>query len=390
MKRGSEVPLELLNEPFRKKYGPNGNMRYNVPTSNTYAALNTVSNNTTTNNENSKNKKNQLPPIVVKASPSQTMKILNELKITKFIYKNTTIGTKVWLYDESEYKAFSNKLKTTITEYFSFSLEKDKYIKFVLFGLPNIETTILTKEIESHGLKPLRIDKYIPKALRRDEDAIYFVYFQKATTTLSKLQFSLRTLAHCVCKWEVALNKKKNPAQCQKCYRFGHGSTNCGMISRCKYCTVDHGEVVCPLIEETERHKCANCSGNHVANSITCPKRAEYLEMKKRMDQRPNNNVNIHEVKFADTDFPDRLSRSISTPQDRILPAVNHGYASPSYASTSSERNNMNSNNYNNLNLYNSNEILIIFRDVVNSLKGCRTKEEQFYKIAELAVKYVN
>ena len=69
-----------------------------------------------------------------------------------------------------------------------------------------------------------------------------------------------------------------SPLQCFKCQRLGHTATGYKAKVCCLKCGEEHKVESC-LAEEI---KCANCKGNHRANSTECTLIAEGKEIEKR------------------------------------------------------------------------------------------------------------
>ena len=61
------------------------------------------------------------------------------------------------------------------------------------------------------------------------------------------------------------------PHQCHKCQEFGHSRGKCRNPLRCLKCSGAHNRADC----KSQREKCANCGGKHVAVSRSCPKMIE-------------------------------------------------------------------------------------------------------------------
>lgn len=57
-----------------------------------------------------------------------------------------------------------------------------------------------------------------------------------------------------------------NPLQCFKCQRLGHTASSCRAKTRCLLCAENHSVSEC----DNATYKCANCRGNHKANSNQC------------------------------------------------------------------------------------------------------------------------
>ncbi|XP_041973997.1 uncharacterized protein DKFZp434B061-like [Aricia agestis] len=68
----------------------------------------------------------------------------------------------------------------------------------------------------------------------------------------------------------TAWRGRGNPAQCHRCQQFRHSSKNCHRPLTCVRCAEEHLARDCP-VPRTERPQCANCRGQHAANSKKCP-----------------------------------------------------------------------------------------------------------------------
>ena len=73
------------------------------------------------------------------------------------------------------------------------------------------------------------------------------------------------------------------PLRCFRCQRLGHTALGCNARTRCLLCGGDHLKDQCRTVHE----KCANCSGNHRANSKLCSiyKTACDIEQEKALKQ---------------------------------------------------------------------------------------------------------
>lgn len=60
-----------------------------------------------------------------------------------------------------------------------------------------------------------------------------------------------------------------NPIRCFRCQKLGHTSLGCNAKEKCLICSKEHNRKDCNATPE--QYKCANCRGNHVANSKQCP-----------------------------------------------------------------------------------------------------------------------
>ena len=72
------------------------------------------------------------------------------------------------------------------------------------------------------------------------------------------------TIAHSFYKVRPFVSE---PLQCYRCQRLGHTSTGCTAKVRCLLCGEEHSKEVC---SKSNKIKCANCKGDHRANSKEC------------------------------------------------------------------------------------------------------------------------
>lgn len=92
--------------------------------------------------------------------------------------------------------------------------------------------------------------------------------------------------------------------QCLRCMRFGHLAKFCKNKEVCSICSGEHNFKTCTI--DNSSAKCANCSGNHIAISATCPLKKQKLE---------ENKIKTKSVRYLDLfnerEFPQLTSKSI-------------------------------------------------------------------------------
>lgn len=340
------------------------------------------------------NKKVKIPPIISQMKSAEVHDAAKKFGIKNYHIKNMSTGVKIFVYDLVDFNSLTKELKNHNQEYFSYTLEHNKVIRFVLYGLP----TMAQNEIEAHlkeaGLNPESVKRVDPKKKRFGDDAIYFVSFKKGTINLGKLNQSYNRIYHTICKWEMIHSTTKRPTQCLRCFRYGHAMSNCNMNPKCVFCTLDHAdsEVECPLKADAVKHVCANCKVNHATNSIICPKREEYLQIKKNLNNRNmvQQKINSEDIHLTSGNFP-----QLSTNATNFNSNIFTNNSNRKYSDVISSNCNINIENSRNLsgnsvssNLFNAVELFTIFSELVEGLKNCSSKEEQFRTIVGLAIKY--
>ena len=144
-----------------------------------------------------------------------------------------------------------------------------------------------------------------------------FLIIMDRDVTLRQLEGKVKTLCNTRVWWSRHTNNKVI-SQCHRCQQWGHATSNCGAPAKCLKCAGPHLTAECKPEIAAEEFKCANCSGNHCANSTDCPvyiKKIENLmttaKPKNRFVQAPKptnpwtNQQETHkQVVFNERDFP--------------------------------------------------------------------------------------
>lgn len=208
-------------------------------------------------------------PIVLNGVPENTDELTNQLKLIckkPFSLKYGNTVTNIHFTSLEDKKNFQSKLGPT-TEYFTYTEKEERTHAFVMRGLDcevNIETILQDLKGQNSNIKSV----YKMKTKYRP---LYLVITNKQT----KLQDmdKIKIVFYTRIKWEKHVNKKLI-IQCKRCQIWGHATSNCHNIAKCLKCAEHHWTKDCtkPLDKPA---KCANCEGDHPANSTSC---ASYLE----------------------------------------------------------------------------------------------------------------
>lgn len=189
--------------------------------------------------------------------------------------------------------------------------------------------------------------------------------------TTIKDVISIKEICYCLVRWEKL--KVKNPViQCFKCLGFGHVAYNCYKKSTCLKCGGPHYFKDCI---NPNTVKCANCSGNHTANSKNCTvynKVSQVVINKKSRGKGPEV-INRNLINFQKTIVsPDILKKSIvgnsnnreSTSSNKII-LITSIITTRTYAQVASRQSinsiNSNNNNCDSNNSNNSNDLTFLF-----------------------------
>ncbi|XP_046565574.1 uncharacterized protein LOC124274277 [Haliotis rubra] len=79
-----------------------------------------------------------------------------------------------------------------------------------------------------------------------------------------------------------------SPLRCFNCQKFGHGARTCNHVSICVRCSGAHESAEC-----TNEIKCANCDGQHLASSKSCP---SFEHQSKILKLKYTNNISFAEA----------------------------------------------------------------------------------------------
>lgn len=224
----------------------------------------------------------KLPPlVVVNHSFGDLRKTIYESDVRP-VFKITRFGTKVTCSSEADYEKVKSLLATTNAEFYTHDRADSRPFKVVLTGLPDCYPDSLKEQLKFEiGLEPVAVYKMSRRAEGPSHKATQFlIHFPKGSTTLKQLQ-QVRTVDRIVVHWEMYRQRKNDVTHCQNCLHFGHGARNCHMYSRCNRCGDAHHTDECEQ-EATVKLRCANCQGQHQATDRSCPKRAEFLQIRKK------------------------------------------------------------------------------------------------------------
>lgn len=150
---------------------------------------------------------------------------------------------------------------------------------------------------------------------------------------------------------------------------FGHGSDNCNVNTFCSKCAGPHKTTEC----KTDIVKCANCHGDHKSTDNSCPSRSAYIGLRQRVANRQSRNIQ----QISHFERPNGIAQ-----QNVNLSQQNYG--NRSWANVVS------SSNTNNNDLFSIEQLKSLTFDLINNLKNCKNKVEQFDVITSLAFKFLS
>lgn len=330
----------------------------------------------------------KLPPIVVvNYSFGDLRKKIYEANI-KPIFKITRFGIKVTCSTEAEHAKVISLLAETEAEFYTHDRVDSRPVKVVLSGLPNVFPDSLKDQLKLEiGVEPLAVYRMTRRAEGNSKvrDTQYLIHFPKGSTTLKQLQ-QIKTVDSIVVQWDRYRQRKNDVTHCQNCLHFGHGSRNCHMYSRCNRCGATHPTDECEQ-DATSMPRCANCQGQHPATDRSCPKRAEFLQIRKQassINQPGRKPPKLPE--YTPESFPPlgrkqgANAKSENHQRQATPPAGFRTFASvvtdpPPQDAPSTQ-------------LFSTAELMSIFMEITAACYTCRTKAEQLNALANIVIKY--
>ncbi|XP_065079698.1 uncharacterized protein LOC135702564 [Ochlerotatus camptorhynchus] len=282
-----------------------------------------------------------------------------------------------------------------------------KPLKVVLPGLPSYEAATVKDELVRLGLKPEAVHpinrRPMPNTNYRDQ--LFLVHLTKGSTTLAALKSNIGDLFQVIIDWEYYKPQHRDVTQCTSCLSFGHDTKNCHMKPNCDKCAMTHSTATCAQADGTDP-KCVNCGGTHRATTRDCPKRTEFITMRKKVAT--SNQPGRHRNKRAppaitDEQYPaihprrlvpnlppiplNNSQRAAPSAQHRLTPAA----ALPNQASASASGLSyarVASGDSVDESPFTSEELVTLVAEVIVILRTCKTRSEQLHAALSLVTKY--
>lgn len=322
------------------------------------------------------------PPITVRR---MSVKEINEMLRRmdgdgKFVLRNLNGSVQIRSKCKTLFDKTVNALKILNSEFYTHANREETLVKIVVSGLPVFEKDELLVELKKNNITPREL-KMLSKT-KDNDSALYVLYFDKGTVKLNKLR-EVKYLFNVVVWWRHWTRKNSDVVQCFRCQRFGHGSRHCNMKARCVKCGEEHmsSECTIPKAQNDPRYthdviKCANCGNNHTASFKECRIRLDFIKRQERNSHQVTGNKGT--ARAPRTFNSTRVDHNVS------FAAALSGTA-PTYPTSSrSDAAEGTSNN-----IFTISEFLGLARDMYNRLGGCTSREDQFFALHELMVKYL-
>ena len=334
----------------------------------------------------------RIPPIhIMGRSVADVTALLNANGIPRgddYLLKYTPSSVQFITKSKEVFTKTQALLKSSDVQFFTYNTSENVPTKFVLSGLPAVDISELKSELEALKIMPTDVKVLSSSKSGADEHTLYLLYFNHGSVKLQDLR-KTKSIDNVMVSWRYFTKRPNDAAQCHRCQRFGHGSTNCNLPPKCVKCGGKHLTDVCPLPRKIDLNngnnsksqlKCANCGASHTANFRGCPARQAYLEEVEKRKRKPN-----RPVPPSTTSSPPGFPRASSS---RPPPAT-AGHRS--YAHVSAQNGTANpSTNLPNDGSFTVTEFLSLARDMFTRLLTKCSKQQQFDALLDLLSKYMS
>lgn len=227
---------------------------------------------------NTKNSKSP-PPLVLHGkieSYSTFTKALKGLLKQNYYVKYHTEFTEVFTTTKEQYELLKEIWHQQELSFHTYTDKNEKRKTFVIKGLhEQTDCQDIKLELLELGYETINVN-----VMKNTIQPKYMVTM-KGNVQLNKLRQSVKHITSTKIEWDNYVNKRR-VRQCHRCQTWGHATANCYAKPVCLKCAEQHLTKDCIKSKDTPA-KCANCGGDHPANTITCQ---EYMKRIKILEAR--------------------------------------------------------------------------------------------------------
>jgi hypothetical protein len=237
-----------------------------------------------------------------------------EVPLLKAINKN--LHTKILCSSMEDKAKTIEKLRSQQFQYFTYAEKSAKPLNFVLFGYLYKDCKEVLQDLKDNGYNAISVSS----RSKNEASPVYCVSFSSdSNTSLRSLRLQ-KVVDQIVVSWDLPRRDPFRPTQCHRCQRFGHTKKYCDMKPRCVKCDQLHLSSDCPRKDRTVGAPiCANCAGEHPANSPTCP---HFVSFSNVLRQRKANSQHLRQQVNASVN--QRLNTAGRANPRRAAPPVNN------------------------------------------------------------------
>lgn len=190
------------------------------------------------------------PPIIIRnLKPTDIEKILENSNVKGINKRLTKNGTKLFVSTNNDFKLLKTHLDAKRAQYLTYTLDEDKIMRFVLYGLIDCDVNDIRSCIaESLKVDPIDIKKMKIRKPLYHGHTNYIVYFKRISgITLQHIMQVKGILGYHV--FWAKYKKSAGPTQCHNCQEFYHTASNGKLPPRCVRCSGKHKSSECKLID---------------------------------------------------------------------------------------------------------------------------------------------
>lgn len=376
--------LQTTPAGSKNKENKTGTVNQDISTSNRFEILSDAKDNGTIEPASSKPKKLTKPPpicIVGASQFSQAIVIVNKITNDKnYFIKYMSIGVKLQVSSIDIFKTVTGELNKNNIKFYTHDIQCEKTTRYIISGLPDMDTTEINDELSSKNINPVKISKLTVKKPRFENEMIYLIHFVSNSISLKELQ-RIKAINHTIVTWKTHIQKYRGPTQCTRCQMFGHGGKNCHLNLNCRKCGGRHETPTC---SETAV-KCSNCNGDHQADDKDCPKKIAFMQMRQKLStaNQATKRVTYTKPRFEASDFPP-LSAAPRQPNFWSAPSPQLAHFNRTISNQNLQQIGSNPDE-----LFSHQEILAVTQEVLSGLRRCKSKEDQLNLIFSISIKFI-
>lgn len=345
-------------------------------------------------------RKEKCPPIFAKGNPEKLRSMFRERIADgslKCILRLCTDGVKIMVVSKPQYYRVLDFLKKEKIEYYTHDIPSDKPLKVLLRGLEDMDLQQLENDLVDCGLKPTNIFKITRMdKTRKYRDQLYLVHIERGSITMRDLK-TITVVNSTSIEWERYKPKHRDVTQCLNCQQFGHGTRNCHLAPRCTVCGENHStdkcvhvamEKVDPVQYKVEP-KCANCGDKHQSTAKDCPKRAEFIQIRKKasIKNQPNRRG---PPALNDQNWPELSSQPKSAQATTISyqapPMATNRWPPPPPPGLQRQPVSETGRPEEAAPLYSAAQLVPIYEKLFARLRECKTRTDQIYALGLFAI----
>ena len=230
----------------------------------------------------------------------------------------------VYTKGPDDYRRLVKVLKAANIEYCFWQLAEEKELKVVVKGVPkSVPIEEVEQSLKDQGFAFSKVNR-----MKNRNGDLPMVLVNAPKSDEGKKMYDIKNIGYVAVQAE-AKRRQSDARQCYRCQRFGHVAYRCNFAEKCVKCAGNHASRDCQL-KRTDKPKCANCEGAHIASSWDCrqhpknirEKREEERQEAEKIKREKTIRATVQEgVSFAEKTNTS-LKETIAKVLEEILPTI--------------------------------------------------------------------